>query len=526
MAPLDPVATSQTNTYPIALFSTQVLFIAASSAHIIQHIRRTAKSLPPPPSTRSQTTVRNRHAKVFAGLAALSLTSVSIFAVAFRVLSYFEWADNGNHQSPGGLWSGWYGTGDTGVGRWRLGDWLSDVDLNKQSEVVTVHSVEGFFYTAQHYTVLIATAIFFGVEGRRRNIPNSVIAAFVFLSRFGSLGYALNLFLINILFTPTALHNTEKERLDATFTPQPAVYWAPTVLICTSLLYQPKWVTQGVNLSALRVAYLIFPFYLAFAPQIVPVQLGQRHASKAAAHRSYMWTFWTVGLSSFVLSWDLISTVLFSSIPREQTSIWDLFRNTVSKPENTNRFLVGLSNTAEKLKIVSQHPSISVVCSDLIFTGITLLVWTFIRDLSVDGILDNSLFAHFWRRKSEKHVAFNDNVEKKLEDEDEAETTTATPKKRGRPKKGGIKSEATSSGTLRRSTRRKAKSEYESDDEEPYEPPTHVANQVRQTEVDGTFDNEDILGASESTALALALAFVGGFGQLASAVFGAEVTVG
>lgn len=524
MAPLDPVATSQSNTYPLALFSTQIIFVAAASAHIIQHIRRAAKSLPTPPSTRNQTSVRNRHTKIFATLATLSLASVSTFAVAFRVLSYFEWADKGQHQSPVGLWTGWYGTGDNGVGRWRLGDWLSDVDLNQQSEVVTVHSVEGFFYTAQHYAVFIATSIFFGVEGRRRNIPNSVVAAYVLLSRFSSLGYALNLFLITILFTPTSLHSTEKERLDARFTPRPAVYCVPIVFFCGSLLYQPKLVTQGNALAALKIGYLLFPFYLAFAPKILPLSFGQRHASKTAAHRSYMWTFWTVGLSSFVLCWDLFSTVLFSSIPRQQASVWDLFRNTISKHENTNRFLAGLGNTAEKLRVVSEHPSISVVCSDLIWTAITLLVWTFVRDLSVDDLLDNSLLAHFSNRKSEKHVAFVDDVEHKLEDEEDA--VIVTPKKRGRPKKGGVKSEAASTGTLRRSARRKTRSDNESDAEEPYEPPTHVADQVRQTEADGTLDTEDIVGASESTALALLLAFLGGFGQLASSVLGAEVTVG
>ena len=166
MAPLDPVATAQSNTYPLALFSSQIVLILAASAHVVQHIRRAAKDLPPPPSTRSQTSVRNRHAKLLAVLATLSFASVSLFAVAFRVLSYFEWADKGNHESPAGLWTGWYGTGDNGVGRWRLGDWYSDVDLNQQSEAVTVRSVEGFFYTAQHYTVLITAAIFFGVEGK------------------------------------------------------------------------------------------------------------------------------------------------------------------------------------------------------------------------------------------------------------------------------------------------------------------------------------------------------------------------
>lgn len=518
MAPLDPAATARTNIYPITFFSAQVFLITLWLANIISHIRRAATSLSPPPSTRSQTSVRNRHAKVFGALAVISLISVSVFAVAFRVLSYFEWAEKGGHESPAGLWTGWYGTGDIGVGRWRLGDWFSDVDLNNQWAVAAMGSAEGIFYIHQHVVVFIATVIFFGAEGHRRKFPPTVIASYVLLSHYGSLGCALSLFFVAILFTPTSSHNTSRETRDATITPRPELYIGIIVLFA-------GLISQTSRTSAiLRSISLVFPIYLAFAPKITPVVWTQRHASKAAAHRSYMWAFWTVGLGSFVLYWKVTSKVWSSNLPRDRNPVWERFRIAVSKPENTNRFLIGLSNTAERLRIVSHDPSISIICSDLFCTAVSLLAWTFLRDLSVDDILDNSLLAHFSNSKPEKHVSFKDRVEDKFKTE--ADTAIVSPKKRGRPKKGSSSSGAPSASTLRRSTRRKTKSDFESDAEEPYEPPTHVVDEIRQTEIDGTFDTDHIVGASESTALALFLAFLGGFGQLAAGVLGAEVTAG
>jgi len=83
----------------------------------------------------------------------------------WRVMSYLEWAEQGNHESPGSLWTGWYGTGEEGVGRWRLGDWLSDTDLIRESDAVAVAMPETFLYTSQHFVALVATATFVGVEG-------------------------------------------------------------------------------------------------------------------------------------------------------------------------------------------------------------------------------------------------------------------------------------------------------------------------------------------------------------------------
>jgi hypothetical protein len=94
-----------------------------------------------------------------------SLGSAATFGVAWRVLSYFEWAEGVQHNAPGTLWTGWYGTGEEGVGKWRLGDWWSDVDIIEKSDAIILAAPEAFLYMYQHFCGITAAAIFFGVEG-------------------------------------------------------------------------------------------------------------------------------------------------------------------------------------------------------------------------------------------------------------------------------------------------------------------------------------------------------------------------
>ncbi|KAF2799715.1 hypothetical protein K505DRAFT_321021 [Melanomma pulvis-pyrius CBS 109.77] len=537
MAPLEPGATAHTNSLPFALFSGQIVLVAGLTTHLLLTARRAARSLPPSTVTRTQEPTRRRHVAVFSVLALLSLASVTTFAVAWRVLSYVTWAETGNHEgTPGGLWTGNYGTGAEGVGRWHLGDWTSDIDLFRASDAVAVGTPEGFLYTAQHFVGLTAMAIFVGVEGHRRNLSTLTITSFVTLSAIGSLGYALNLLFITVLFTPLVLHNNAEPRETALFTPKPAVYYVPTIASFLTLHYLPTLLVNEVDITPLRFGYLAVPLFLAFAPQIVPQSWGHQHISKASAHRSYVRAFQVLGAASFLLYWKLFATTVFDNTPPQQSSVYDLLKHSIGKhdPSKTDRFLTGIASTADKLKLVSTHPLVSTTGCDVFFATLSLLTWTFTRNLDVDSILEDSILSFLASSKAEKHVAFEEGEHNsEVEDiESDAQSVRATtPKKRGRPRKNtttngntSAVSSASSTGTLRRSTRRKAKSDYESEAESSYEPSTEAKKEVDRTETDGATVTEDLVHSGESTALALFLAFAGGLGQLAAGVLGAEVT--
>ncbi|PVH93166.1 hypothetical protein DM02DRAFT_662229 [Periconia macrospinosa] len=530
MAPVEPDVVARSNVLPVSLFAAQALLVLGLTSQVLYTTRRAAKSLPPPTTTRGQEPFRRRHAIIFSTLAFLSLTSVTAFAILWRASSYLEWAAEGNHESPGSLWTGWYGTGDEGVGKWRLGDWLSDKNLIVESDAVAVAKPEAFLYTSEHFVGLLASSLFMGVEGRRRNLSVYTVASFVILGALGSLGYALSLFFTTILYTPLSVHSGDSRYDDTLFTPKPAVYYVPIVLSILGINALPTLLKRKEDVDLLRLGYVAVPLFLAFAPKIIPASWGQHHASKASAHRSFARAFFVLSLLSFALHWKNLGFAFFVNTPQKHSHVYDLIvnfgRKNRSKPD---RFLTGLAITASKLKRVSQHPAISVTTSDIFFSGISLLAWAFTRDLDVSSILDNSILSFFAGHPAEKHVEFADQVQKPLEEivEEVADIPTTTPKRRGRPKKAdltnGTSSATPSKGALRRSTRRKNHSDYESDAESTYKPSAAEREEVAQTEADGV-PSEDLVHGGEATALGLALTFLGGLGQLSAGVLGAEVT--
>ena len=262
---------------------------------------------------------------------------------------------------------------------------------------------------------------------------------------------------------------------------------------------------------------------------------GHHHTSKVAAHRSFGKTFWVLSLASFALHWKLFGFAVAAN-PPERASVYDRFMASIGRQEHThsNQLLTYIANTAQSLKAVSQNPVISVTTSDVLLTTISLLVWTFTRDLDVEAMLDNSILSFLTPNKAEKHVAFDREAKTITEGTPEPEAGIAqaeSPKRRGRPRKGTLTNGASasasvgrSSSKLRRSTRKKTRSDYESDAEETYDPPESTKKAVAQTESDGATTTEDIIHGGEATALALCLTFLGGLGQLAGSVLGAETT--
>jgi hypothetical protein len=144
--------------------------------------------------------------------------------------------------------------------------------------------------------------------------------------------------------------------------------------------------------------------------QIVPVSLGRQHATKHAAHRSYARVFQFLSTVSFVLYWTLWVADITANTPREHHNVWDVMKNSVGLSTDdslTSRLLSGVSATGQKLKYISKHPINSVTSTDVLFTVISLLTWTFTRDLEVESILENSILAPFMP-KHEKHVTFEE----------------------------------------------------------------------------------------------------------------------
>jgi hypothetical protein len=347
----------------------------------------------------------------------------------------------------------------------------------------------------------------------------------VVLGATGSLGYALSLFFVTILYTPLTVHSDDSPLHDALFTPSPTFYYLPIIASMLFMYNLPELIPRNLSASTvdfLRWGKIAIPLLLAFAPQIVPLSLGRQHVSRTAAHRSYARVFRFLSITSSVLYWAMFVANIFDNTPKQRRHhFYDRFTSSVGLKADeswSNRVLNGISTTGQNLKHISTHPILSVTSLDVLFTAISLLTWTFTRDMDVDAIMDNSILAWFVP-KHEKHVAFEDDTKQVVEIQPEVEPVleTATLRKRGRP----AKNKTASNGP---STSLKARAEYESEGEAAYQPSSHTKRDVDETEADGMTTATDLVHSGESTALAMFLTFAGGIGQLASSALGAEVT--
>lgn len=172
MAPVEPAASARSNYFPVALYSSHTLVVVALTTNILRIILRASRTLPPTSSTRIQEPLRRRHVALFSFLSLLSLASVAAFSVAWRVISYQDWANEKKHDIPGSLWSGWYGNAEESVGLtanptlWKLGDWMADTDLVREANEVGILSPEGFWWMGQRFAGLVGASMFMGVEGK------------------------------------------------------------------------------------------------------------------------------------------------------------------------------------------------------------------------------------------------------------------------------------------------------------------------------------------------------------------------
>lgn len=258
----------------------------------------------------------------------------------------------------------------------------------------------------------------------------------------------------------------------------------------------------------------------------MPTSLGHHHATKESAHVYRTKAFKTLGWASFALYWRQLGATWLANAPPKHESVYDVLLRPNGTFDTSERLILGLRNTAQRLKLISADPIVSAISSDVVFTAVALCVWAFVRNLSIDDLMGcGALSFLFGDPKTEKHVE----IEKAVEAEPEVKHSPITPAKkgRGRPRKNGDvpmpTPAAPATGTLRRSTRRKARTDAETDHEDYYEPPAQVTKEIDLTDMDGSAPYEDAVAGGEAAALSLFLTFVGGLGQLAASVLGAEV---
>jgi hypothetical protein len=253
------------------------------------------------------------------------------------------------------------------------------------------------------------------------------------------------------------------------------------------------------------------------------------------AHRSYTSVFYWFAALSFVLHVKQSFTALRDNTPAQHSRFYNFVWNTHTYEETT---ALNRSSTAvyKVLNAISDHPAISVIGWDVLFSALSFTVWSFVRSLDVNDMLkcsalpflDLPVDSEEHNDEAEevqvthggRHVKFT--TEDEIPDHADDVAPISPTKRRGRPPKStskvdGVEDSATSTGTLRRSTRRKRTPD---DSEDGYVAPSKTAELASTEHGEGA---GDVVEGAEAGALAWGLFVLGGLGVISASVLGAEV---
>lgn len=255
-----------------------------------------------------------------------------------------------------------------------------------------------------------------------------------------------------------------------------------------------------------------------------------------SAHQSSRKIFATLRWLSLPIFWKQLLAITTADVTPKHSSVYDFLLHPLAKHNHDNEgFTASLKSAAHRLSYVSTNPIISATSSDVMFTVISLCAWAFVRNLNAEDMLDYRVpipfLPRYWK-KEKKAPVIKEVASDKEDDVVEVKLPPTTPAKRGRgrPKKNGdavavssAASTTSSTGTLRRSTRRKTQVQPDSDPEDEFQPSPRLSEEVANMETDGSTTTEDVMAGGEAAALGLFLTFIGGLGELAASVLGAEV---
>ncbi len=181
MAPVEP-SSLNSNAGPLAQFYTQVAVAGTLLAIVCGNISNAHRNLPPAQHTRRQHTLHRRGIAIFASLALLGLALSAYFAIARRLLSYRQWAEQGGEGVPGTLWTGWYvKTSDGAVipreqSVWQLGRWARDTNIWRDGDTVAARSSKAWWWIQQQLAASLAWSAYVGIECMRSIRPKLFVA--------------------------------------------------------------------------------------------------------------------------------------------------------------------------------------------------------------------------------------------------------------------------------------------------------------------------------------------------------------
>ncbi|KAI0382910.1 hypothetical protein F5Y04DRAFT_251355 [Hypomontagnella monticulosa] len=532
---------------PLGLVAAHLASVVYLVYTIIASLYSSYKSLGPAQDTRSRLAQRRRLVPVFLGLTTIALFVATYTSVSSVILSYQTWAhQHGLDQLEGlnineELFPEPRSPSQLNF-RYIL-QWLSDTSIYSDGLEIVTEKARRFWWGQQIDLAMVTFSAALSFEGRRRNIP--LITPFLVLAHLVSLSFALNLFYVALLVTPSPLLSQRSGSLelplrpsilirlrDKFITPKPKnwhlhpfILLAIVILNYGSILLLPyaAGTLSFTNIALVTRGLTFLPLIL---PEIAPVGWGIAYSHPHDAYKSFTMVFQAMSAASFILHVKSSIVGLIDNTPnshyhRHSAFIpWD-----VEERSSWERSTTAISKI---LSSMYDHPAVAGAACDVLVCALSLGLWAAVRATDVQHILESAIPTNKSHQKTEHFVEEDREPQTPVKpDPDPVESAPSehsmTLRRRGRPAKSRVGSVASSSGFSeegavtpgrRRGRPKKAKQHEE---EKAYEPAPSEAKEL----VEG-----DIVPANdmdwESAALAWGLVAFAGLGSAFAGVLGGE----
>ncbi|KAI2636400.1 hypothetical protein GGS26DRAFT_548974 [Hypomontagnella submonticulosa] len=534
---------------PLGLVAAHLTSIVYLVYAIAVSLYSSYKSLGPAQDTRSRLAQRRRLVPIFFGLSVVALSVAAYTSVSSATLSYKTWAhEHGLDQPEGfGLDEEIFPEPKSSIqlNSLYILQWLSDTSIYSDGLEIVTEKARRFWWGQQVDLAMVTFSAVLSFEGRRRNIP--LITPFLVLAHLVNLSFALNLFYLALLLTPSPLLSEGSDGLEVPIVPlrssrlvrlrdkfitskpknwhlHPLILLTITILNYGSILLLPyaAGTPSFLNVALLTRTLTFLPLIL---PEIAPVRWGTIYSHPHDAYKSFTMVFQAMSAASFVLHVKSSITGLIYNTPnshyhRHSAFIpWDV--------EERTRWERGTTAISKILGSMYDHPAVKGVACDVLICALSLGLWAAIRATNIQHILESGIPTYSSRPKIQHSIEDIEPLTPIKPDPEPAENMPSehamTLRRRGRPAKSRVGSVASSSGFSEEGTvtpgrkRGRPKKAKQHEEEKAYEPAPSETKEL----VEG-----DIVPANEMdwepAALAWGLVAFAGLGSASAGVLGGE----
>lgn len=405
-----PVAFKNPVRYPPLILAASHLFSIVYFMYLVGDSLYTSyRSLGPASNTRHRIGLRKLAVKVFLFQAVMALSVAMLFWKVSMNLSYKTWAYEHGFDLPQRVL--WEDEGHIPVGEHSgypyIIQWLSDTPIYLDTIEIVAEKARRFWWGQQLDVATMAFSLMLATEGRRRRIP--LLTAFLALAHLVNLAFALYLFFVALLLTPSPLPSGDAD-LEFPVVPLPTSIWTrfqnkliapkPTgwapnamifyILIAFNLMLTfvlPHTTGSSTFIKAV-ILTRVSTFLPILLPKLVPARWGSIQQQPHGAYESHTKLFKFMSTGAIILHVKATIVALLSNVPdshyhRHSAMIpWDLAKRSLWERST--------SAIGKVLGSAFDHPAVAAVSFDIAMCALSLGFWAVHRGLDVRDMLSSS----------------------------------------------------------------------------------------------------------------------------------------